>query len=132
MSEEEAEEGGGAVGLEILTVTDEEVVVFPAASRAVGVIVYEPLGTVVVSQESEKGAVVSSAPKFFPFSWNWMPTTPILSVAVATISTVPERVLPLVGAVRNMDGGVMSSMVTLIGADVVVCPAASREIAVRM
>ena len=62
----------GGVTSELLTVTEtaEEVVAFPAASRATAVKECAPLLAVKVFQETEKGAVVSSAPKFTPSKRN--------------------------------------------------------------
>jgi hypothetical protein len=91
-----------------VTCTGSDDVVLPAASRAIAVKVYCPGATPVVSQDTEKEFVVSSAPRFVPLSWNCTPTTPILSVAVAVIVTGSERVVPEAGEVRDMDGGVMS------------------------
>ena len=49
--------------LATVTVTVADVVVLPAASRATAVSVCEPLLAVVVSHETEYGAVVSSEPE---------------------------------------------------------------------
>ena len=91
-----------------VTCTGSDDVILPAASRAIAVKVYCPGVTPVVSQDTAKGFVVSSAPRFAPLSWNWTPTTPILSVAVPVRVTRPVRVVPVVGDVREMDGGVRS------------------------
>jgi hypothetical protein len=91
-----------------VTWTGSDDVVLPAASRAMAVKVYCPGATPVVSQDTEKEFVVSSAPRSVPLSWNCTPTTPILSVAVAVIVTGSERVAPEAGDVREMDGGVTS------------------------
>ena len=92
-----------------VTCTGSDDVILPAASRAMAVNVYCPGATPVVAQDTAKGAVVSSAPRCAPLSWNCTPTTPILSVAVAVSVTGPERVVPGVGDVREMDGGVRSN-----------------------
>src|SRR6185436_9888048 len=82
-----------------VTVTFVAVAVFPAASRA----------TVVVSQVTPYGLVVSSAPRLAPSSLNWTPTTPMLSEAVAeTARVVPDTVAPLAGAVIATVGSVVS------------------------
>src|SRR5207244_2936905 len=70
-------------GLFTVTLTGPEVVVLPAASRAVAVSVCVPLLAVFVSHEIEYGAVVSSAPRLAPSSLNWTPATPTLSLAFA-------------------------------------------------
>src|SRR2546426_4939427 len=62
----------------------------------------------VVFQEREYGAVVTSAPRFAPSSLNCTPTTPTLSVAVAETVIVPEMVAPADGAVSATVGGVVS------------------------
>ena len=63
------ETAGGVVSLLTVTVTGEEVVRFPAASRAMAVRVCEPLEAVVVFHGMEYGDTVSSAPRFAPSSW---------------------------------------------------------------
>src|SRR5439155_16121785 len=72
-----------------VTLTAVEVAVLPAASRAKAVRVCAPALAVVVSQETEYGVAVSSAPRFTPSSLNCTPTTPTLSVAVAETVTGP-------------------------------------------
>src|SRR5919108_678354 len=64
---------GGVVSFATVTVTDADVVVLPAASRATAVNVCDTLLAVVVSHAIEYGAVVSSAPKFAPSSLNCTP-----------------------------------------------------------
>src|SRR5204862_6057358 len=73
--------GGGP--FETLTVTGAEVVRLPAASRAIAVKVCEPLLAVVVSTDTEYGAVVSSAAIGAPSAKNCTPATPTLSEAFA-------------------------------------------------
>src|SRR6266853_4567729 len=80
--------GGGA--LDTVTVTGAEVVWLPAASRATAVMVCEPLAAPVVFQETEYGALVSSAPKLAPSILNCTPATPTLSEALAVTVTVPD------------------------------------------
>ena len=60
----------GGLTLDTVTVTAVDVLRFPAASRAMAVSECEPLLAVVVSHETEYGAVVSSAPRFAPSNWN--------------------------------------------------------------
>jgi len=62
---------GGVVSGGVLltvTVTGEEVVRFPAASRAIAVSVCKPLAAVVVFQFVEYGEAVLSAPRLAPSS----------------------------------------------------------------
>src|SRR5437867_8316103 len=66
---------GGGAALETVTVTGSEVNRIPSASRATAVKVWNPLLVVVVSQETEYGALVSSAPRLTPSSRNWTPAT---------------------------------------------------------
>src|SRR5205823_1235260 len=127
----------GPAGLETVTVTAADVCVLPAASRATAVSVCVPFAAVVVSHESEYGAVMSSAPRFAPSSLNCTPTTPTLSLVVAvTVAAVPDTVAPFVGAVIETTGGVVSGTVletvTVTVADVAVLPAASRATAVNV
>src|SRR5580765_1235229 len=101
--------GGEDTEVETLIVTGVEVVLFPAASRAIAVSVWLPFAITVVSQDTEKGEDVTSAPKLFPSSLNCTPTTPMLSEAAAdTVSTFPVTVFPAMGAVIATVGGVVS------------------------
>src|SRR6267378_1546546 len=78
-------------GIALLTVTETlDVVWFPAASRTTAAIVCEVLMAVVVSQFTEYGEFVSSAPRLFPSSLNWTPATTVLSEAFAEMEIVPE------------------------------------------
>src|SRR5437016_5428841 len=103
---------GGVVSggrpLETVTVTTVEVVAFPAASRARAARVWEPLPAVEVSQETEYGPLVTSAPRLAPSSRNWTPVTPTLSEALAVTVMVPETVEPDEGDVMLTVGGVVS------------------------
>src|SRR5713226_1384160 len=108
-----------------MTTTGAEVVVFPAASRATAVKVREPLAAVVVSQSTEYGAVVSSAPMAAPSTKNCTPTTPTLSEAEAVTVVVPARTTPDAGDVRATVGGVLSlNTVTVTGSEVQRTPSA--------
>ena len=101
----------GAVVSALLTVTltVDEVVVFPAASLAVAVMECDPFPVVVEFHDMLYGLVVSSVPKFTPSSLNCTPTTPTLSVAVAdTVTAVPDTVAPLAGAEIETAGAVVS------------------------
>ncbi len=102
--------GVGVVGvvLETITVTADEMVVFPAASLAVAVRVWEPLGTETVYQVPEYGGMISSELRLEPSSLNWTPATPTLSEAVAETVTLPETVVLVVGRVIATVGEVMS------------------------
>src|SRR5207245_944158 len=117
--------------------------VFPAASRATAVRVWEPLPVAVVSHVIEYGAVVSSGPRLDPSSLNWTPTTPTSSTALAATVTGPDTVEPEVGEVMATVGGTVSGTgpgggaglfetVTVTGEEVPVLPAASRATAVRV
>src|SRR5439155_10946804 len=77
-------------------------------SRATALKVWLPAVAVVVSHGTEYGAVVSSAPRLAPSSWNWIPATPTLSEALAETVTVPETVAPEVGNVMLTVGAVVS------------------------
>ena len=128
---------GAADVFETVTVTDVDVVRLPAASRASAVSVWDPSATVVVFHAIEYGGAVSSAPRSAPFSLNCTPATPTLSDALAVTVVVPPTVAPDAGAVIATVGGVESegvefSTVTVIVADVVRLPAASRASAVSV
>src|SRR5439155_21030177 len=97
---------GGA--LSTVTLTAAEVALFPVASRATAVTLCKPLLAVVVFQETEYGATVSSTPRIAPSSLNCTPTTPTLSVARAATVTVPANVAPALGEVRLTVGDVVS------------------------
>jgi len=99
---------GVGVVFDTVTVIPPDVVMFPAASRAVAVSVCVPLVAVVVIHDIEYGDAVSSAPRFAPSSLNWTPVTPTLSDAVADTVVIPEMVAPVVGAVRETVGNVVS------------------------
>src|SRR5688572_352535 len=74
--------GGGVAVLLTVTVSVAEVVLLPAASRAMARSVCVPLAAVVEFHAAVKGAAVSSAPRLTPSSWNWTPITPMLSEAL--------------------------------------------------
>src|SRR2546427_10295492 len=99
--------GGGGGALETVTVTGTDVVRLLAASRATAVRVWPPLLVVVVSQGTEYGTPVSSAPRLMLSSLNWTPTTPRSSEAVAVTVIVADTVAPLLGAVIPTWGGVV-------------------------
>src|SRR5207244_10696398 len=123
---------GGVVSFATVTLTAAEVVRLPAASRAMAVSVWAPLAAVVVVQDTEYGAAVTSAPRLAPSSLNCTPPTPTLSAAVAVTETVPATVLPAIGAVMETVGGVVSVVaVTLTAAEVARLPAASEARAPR-
>ena len=87
------------------------VALLPAASRATTLILCEPFETEVVSHENEYGdGPVVSVPMVILPSLISTAATPMLSVAVAVIDTVPETVAPFVGAVRETVGGVVSPL----------------------
>ena len=99
-------------GIALLTVTGTaaEVVRFPAASRARAVSVWDPFRRVVVSRDTEYGAVVTSVPMLFPSSLNCTPATATSSEAFAETVTVPESVVPEAGDEIDTDGGVLSGL----------------------
>src|SRR5437588_199514 len=86
---------GGVVsgtGLITVTVTSVDVVEFPAASRAIAVIVWVAFVSVVVSRLTWYGAVVTSDPNCTLSTRKRTPTTSTLSEACADTETVPETV----------------------------------------
>ena len=97
-----------AMELDTVTVMLLDVVVFPAASLATAVSVWEPLDTPTVFHEPEYGATVSSVPRLAPSSLNWTPATPTLSEANATRETEPWMVEPVIGFVMEIFGAVKS------------------------
>src|SRR2546426_557345 len=100
--------GGGGALFETVTVTPDDVLVFPAASRATAVSVCDPSGTAAVFQLMEYGEAVSWAPRFVPSSLNCTPATALLSLAVAVTVIVPETVAPEAGLVIATVGGLVS------------------------
>src|SRR2546428_1313553 len=90
------------------------------------------MAAVVLSHVTEYGDVVSSAPRGAPSSWNWTPTTPTLSEAVAETAMLPVTVAPEVGAVMVTVGAVVSGTVTVTEEEVVVLVAASRATALSV
>ena len=102
---------GGVVSAAVLltvTLTGEEVLRFPAASRAMAVSVCEAFDAVVVFHDTVYGVAVSSEPRLAPSSWNWRPATPTLSEAFADTVIVPDTVDPPAGLVMETVGGVVS------------------------
>src|SRR5207245_8308886 len=97
---------GAVVSLKTVTVTAAEVVLLPAASRATAVSTCEALVAVLVSQETTKGAAVTSAPRLAPSSLNCTPTTPTLSAAFALDRKRLETGARVVGGGREIDDGV--------------------------
>ena len=99
----------GGAAFDTVTVTGEEVVRFPAVSRAVAVSVCDPLLAPVVFHDTVYGAAVSAVPSATPSTRNCTPATPTLSDAVAFTAVVPETVAPFPGDVRLTVGGVVSA-----------------------
>src|SRR2546426_3723834 len=91
-----------------------------------------PGAAVVVSQLTAYGSVVSSTPRAAPSSWNWTPTTPTLSDALAETVTEPVTVAPEAGEVMATVGATVSDTVTVTEAEVPVLLAASRAIALKV
>ena len=85
---------------------------------------------VVVSQATEYGAVVSSAPISTPSSLNCTPATATLSEAVAPTLIVRATVEPALGELMATEGAALST-VTVMGPDVLWFPAVSRATAVK-
>jgi hypothetical protein len=120
-----------------VTLTEEEVLVLLAASRATAVKVWTlPLAAVVVSHVTEYGGVVSSVPRGAPSSWNRTPATPTLSEALADTVVVRDTVAPEAGAVIATVGAVVSGepfdTVTVTEEDVLVLLAPSRATALKV
>ena len=115
--------------MDTVTLTTDEVVTLPAASRATALRLWAPLVVVVVFHEILYGAVVSSAPRLAPSSLNCTPTTPTLSEALAETVIVPATVPPAAGAVIETVGCMASTPVTVRLA-VAVLPAASCAVTV--
>src|SRR6266404_1584989 len=127
------ETDGAAVSFITVTVTAADVVLLPAASRAIAVIVCDPLAALSVFHCAEYGAAVSSAPALLPSTWNCTAATPTLSDAFAVSVIAPETVAPAEGDVIETDGAVASLKTVIVtAAEVVRLPAASRAIAVMV
>src|SRR5918996_428498 len=123
---------GGDVSFETVTVTAPEEVTLPAASRARPVSVWAPLLALMVFQDTEYGALVSSAPRLEPSRRNWTPAMPTLSEALAVTVTVFDTVAPDEGDVIKTVGEVISlNTVTVTGSEVHRTPSRSRATAVR-
>src|SRR5947209_12337302 len=76
---------------------------------------------------------MSSAPRGAPSSWNWTPTTPTSSDALAVTAIVPETPDPEVGKVIATVGGVLSlKTVTVTGSEGYQMPSASSAMARRV
>src|SRR3954471_3409891 len=125
---------GSVTALDTVTVRTAEGVRFPAASRARALSVCDPLAAPVVSQVTEYGAAVSSAPSNWPSRRNCTPATPTLSDADAETLTWAATVAPAAGAVSDTAGGVVSEVVLATVKDTTdeapVLPAGSRATAV--
>src|SRR5438046_9723608 len=104
--------GGVASALATITLMLAEVVALPAASRALALSVWAPLGTVVVFQDTEYGATRSCAPRLAPASLNCTPTTPRLSPPAAQTVTVFETVAAPRGARNETVRGAVSDVAT--------------------
>src|SRR4051812_5470864 len=82
------------------TLTQADVVRFPAASRATAVTPCAPSIASAVFQLIVYGAAVTSAPRFTSSTLNCTPTTPVSSAASAEMVIVPLTFAPAAGAVR--------------------------------
>src|SRR5688572_32423926 len=98
----------GGAAFATVTFTGADVVVLPAASRATAVSVCGPSITVVVSQLTEYGEMVSGRPSCTPSTKNVTAATPLSSPALALTGTVPNTVAPLVGDVIDTVGALES------------------------
>jgi len=118
------------------TDTEADVPTLPAASLACATSVCEPAEAVAAFHVMLKGAVVSE-PMAAPSTRNVTALTPMLSVAVAEIVTLPLTCAPVDGAVMATVGALVSDVVvaevTLIvtGAEVVSASRLSRAVVVR-
>ena len=92
-----------------VTLTAVDVLVLPAASRAMAVRLWLPLTTPVVFQPIEYGAVVTSEPMSVASTLKRTPATPTLSDALAVIVTLPDTTAPAAGAVIETVGAVVSA-----------------------
>src|SRR5438445_8092308 len=104
---------GGVRSFATMTVTAGDVAVLPAPSRAVAVSVWLPFATVFVSQDTEYGAPVTSAPKVAPSSLNCTPAMETLSVALAVTVMVPATLAFGAGVLIATDGGAASGIVNV-------------------
>ena len=114
-----------------MTVTETPIlVVWLALFRAVAVRVWAELLAALVSHENEKGAAVTSAPRFAVSS---LYCTATAFEVFTVINTVPETVAPEVGALITTVGSSGAELLTVTEtpALVVLFPAASRATAVR-
>src|SRR5262245_5633463 len=102
--------GGGAVFDTVTVIELLDVVVLPAASRALALSTCRPFDEVVVSQVMPYGDVVSSAPRGAPSRRNCTPATPTSSFALAVTFTLPETTVPGAGAVTDTPGGAVSGV----------------------
>src|SRR3954451_20808188 len=84
------------------------VVRLPAASRATAESVCAAFEVLEESQVKVYGGVARSAPSVVPSSWNWTPTTPTLSDAVADTVIAPVTVAWSAGAVTETTGAAVS------------------------
>ena len=102
----------GGVALATVIASGAEKIVLPAASRAIAVRVCSPSATVVVSQATEYGDIVSSEPICTPSAKNRTAATPVPgpSSAVAETGVVADTVVPPRGEVIVTAGGVMSKV----------------------
>src|SRR5205807_5049684 len=104
-----------------------DVVLLPAASRAMAVSVWLPLVAVVVFQDAEYGDARTSAPRFALASLNCTTSTATLSLAAAVTDTVPDTLAPAAGAVIDTVGAVPSSVVKVKSPETARLPAPSRD-----
>ena len=120
----------------IVTVTGDEVVALPAASRATARNVCAPFAADVVVHATWKGAAVASVPIDDPSKVNQTPATPTLSEADADIVTVPDSTEPDDGDETETVGAFVSVLLfltlTTTGVADTVFPALSRPMTVTV
>jgi hypothetical protein len=101
--------------LSTVTATVVEVARLFEVSRATATIDFDPLDVAVVSQVTEYGKEVSSAPTTTPFTLKVTPATPLSSDAVAeSVTDDPEIVSPFEGAVSETIGAAVSRVGELL------------------
>ena len=98
------------VVLVLFTVIDTAALValFPELSTATAVRLCLPFAKVVVFNDCEYGATVTTAPTLEPSTWNCTLATPTLSDAVAVTVIVPETVAPETGELIATVGGAVA------------------------
>ena len=122
--------GGGGVALATVTATPVAFPMFPAASVAEAVSVWEPLALVVVSHAAWKGPWCRDRPGATRPGGTAPRSLPCRQWRSAATVTVPETDAPAAGEVIETVGGVVSPVtVALTSAEgALMFPAASRAV----